>query len=60
MQAYWPLLIAGIVCVLFSDRIDRTVSRDRGLKVTFRIVLGALALAILFLIIRPLLTFSGG
>ena len=59
MQDYWPFLIAGIVCIFLSDRIDRAVSRYPRLKTVFRIFLGALALTILFLILRPLLTLAG-
>lgn len=32
MKVYWIFLILGIVCALFSDKIDRAVNADKKLK----------------------------
>lgn len=32
MKIYWLFIIAGIICALFSDKIDKAFNGDKKLK----------------------------
>ena len=52
MYIYWMLIILGIVCALYSDKINKAVKEDKKVKKIVLILCGVLLLISIISILK--------